>query len=270
MNKTRSNKALRLFLLLSILIILLPVGVLIIWSFANRWPWPGLLPETWSLRALKEVFEPHNQLLPILLSSMLLSLTVAVLSALVATMTARALVVYDFYGKSIIDFLSMVPNLVPATVFAMGAHVLFIRMSLANTVSGVILVHLIYTLPYSVNIMKDLTSSVGVKMETQAYVLGASPLKSFIYISLPLLAPGIMASISMAYILSFSQYFLTLLIGGGRVKTFSILMVPFIAKGDRSISSVYALVFILSSLFVFVTIEKIIKKLTYSKKEGER
>lgn len=270
MNKTRSDKALRIFLLISILTILIPLGVLIIWSFAARWPWPGLLPETWSLRAFKDVFEPHNQLFPILCSSIVLSLTVAVLSAIVAVMTARALIVYDFYGKSFIDFLSMVPNLVPATVFAMGAHVLFIRISLANTALGVILVHLIYTLPYSVNIMKDLTSSIGVKMETQAYILGASPFKTFIHISLPLLAPGILASISMAYILSFSQYFLTLLIGGGKVKTFSILMVPFIAKGDRSISSVYALVFIISSLLVFVTIEKIIKKITYTKKEGEK
>jgi len=80
---------------------------------------------------------------------------------------------------------------------------------------------------------------------------------------LPLLTPGILASISMAYITSFSQYFITLLIGGGKVKTFSVLMVPLIAKGDRSLSSAYALVFVISTLLVFVIIDKIIKRLTY-------
>ena len=68
----------------------------------------------------------------------------------------------------------------------------------------------------------------------------------------------------MAYISSFSQYFLTLLIGGGRVKTFTTLMVPFIAKGDRSLASTYAVIFMISTLFIFILIDLATKKLRYS------
>jgi putative spermidine/putrescine transport system permease protein len=263
MKNTNSNILLKFFLYLVLFTILVPIVILLIWTFTSQWPWPNLLPTTYSLRAIKEVFAPYANVFSTLFSSILLSLSVSVLSAIVGTMTARALVFYNFSGKGLIDFLSISPNLVPSTVFAMGIHVIFIRMSLADTVLGVILVHLIYTLPYSINIMKDLTQSLGMKMELQAYVLGASSLKSFIYITLPLLTPGILASISMAYITSFSQYFITLLIGGGTVKTFSVLMVPLIAKGDRSLSSAYALVFVISTLLVFVIIDKIMKKLTY-------
>ena len=78
-----------------------------------------------------------------------------------------------------------------------------------------------------------------------------------------------MASISMAYITSFSQYFLTLLIGGGKVKTISVLMVPFIAKGDRSLGSAYALIFVISTLSVFVIIDSVIKRLSYQNKGDE-
>ena len=260
MKNTNSNVLLKFFLYLVLFTILAPIVILLIWTFTSQWPWPNLLPTAYSLRAIKEVFAPYAKVFSTLFSSILLSLSVAVLSAIVGTMTARALVFYNFSGKGLIDFLSISPNLVPSTVFAMGIHVIFIRMSLADTVLGVILVHLIYTLPYSINIMKDLTKSIGSQMELQAYVLGASSLKSFIYITLPLLTPGILASISMAYITSFSQYFITLLIGGGKVKTFSVLMVPLIAKGDRSLSSAYALVFVISTLLVFVIIDKIIKK----------
>lgn len=260
MKNTNSNILLKFFLYLVLFTILAPIVILIIWTFTSQWSWPNLLPTAYSLRAIKEVFAPYAKVFSTLFSSILLSLSVAVLSAIVGTMTARALVFYNFSGKGLIDFLSISPNLVPSTVFAMGIHVIFIRMSLADTVLGVILVHLIYTLPYSINIMKDLTKSIGSQMELQAYVLGASSLKSFIYITLPLLTPGILASISMAYITSFSQYFITLLIGGGKVKTFSVLMVPLIAKGDRSLSSAYALVFVISTLLVFVIIDKIIKK----------
>ena len=269
MKDTNSNKLLKFFLYLIVFIILAPMAILLLWAFISRWPWPNLLPEAYSLRAIKDVFAPHTKIFSILFSNILLSLSVAILSAIVGTMTARALVLYDFVGKRLIEFLSIAPILVPGTVFAMGIHVVFIKMSLADTVLGVIIVHLLYTLPYSINIMKDLTKSIGKQMEMQAYVLGASPLKSFIYITLPLLTPGIMASISMAYITSFSQYFITLLIGGGKVKTLSILMVPFIAKGDRSLGSAYALVFVISTLSVFVVINKIIEKLQYETKGGE-
>lgn len=269
MKNISSNKLLKFFLYLIVFIILAPMAILLLWAFISRWPWPNLLPEAYSLRAIKDVFAPHTKIFSILFSNILLSLSVAILSAIVGTMTARALVLYDFVGKRLIEFLSIAPILVPGTVFAMGIHVVFIKMSLADTVLGVIIVHLLYTLPYSINIMKDLTKSIGKQMEMQAYVLGASPLKSFIYITLPLLTPGIMASISMAYITSFSQYFITLLIGGGKVKTLSILMVPFIAKGDRSLGSAYALVFVISTLSVFVVINKIIEKLQYETKGGE-
>lgn len=269
MKDTNSNKLLKFFLYLVVFTILAPMAILLLWTFVSRWPWPDLLPEAYSLRAIKDVFAPHTKIFSILFSNMLLSLSVAILSAIVGTMTARALVLYDFVGKRLIEFLSIAPILVPGTVFAMGIHIVFIKMSLADTVLGVIIAHLLYTLPYSINIMKDLTKSIGKQMEMQAYVLGASPLKSFIYITLPLLTPGIMASISMAYITSFSQYFITLLIGGGKVKTLSILMVPFIAKGDRSLGSAYALVFVISTLSVFVVINKIIEKLQYETKGGE-
>lgn len=269
MKDTNSNRGLKLFLYFVVFTILTPMVILIIWTFAGKWPWPNLLPTTFSLRALREVFAPYAMVFPTLVSSILLSLIVALLSAIVGTMTARALVFYDFFGKGLIDFLSIAPNLVPSTVFAMGIHVVFIRISLADSLLGVIMAHLIYTLPYSINIMRDLTSSIGQQMELQAYVLGASPWKSFIYISLPLLSPGIMASITMAYITSFSQYFITLLIGGGKVKTLSTIMVPFIAKGDRPIGSAYALVFVISTLSVFIIMDKIIKKTSLSKRREE-
>lgn len=136
-------------------------------------------------------------------------------------------------------------------------------MNLADTFLGVVLVHLIYALPYTVNIMVDLTESIGERLEIQAQVLGVPPFKAFFYVTLPLLMPGIMSSFSMAYIISFSQYFLTLMIGGGKVKTLAVLMVPFIQSGDRTIASAYALVFVFSTLLVFILTEWCIKKLAF-------
>ena len=269
MKNNGSDKILSVFLYFILFLITAPVALLFVWVFVSRWPWPNILPKSYSLRAIKELSAPHNMIFSILFSSISLSLAVAILSAIIALLTSRALIFYDFKGKSIIEFLTIAPFLIPAAVFAMGIHVVFIKMSLADTAAGVIIVHIIYTLPYSINIMKDLTETIGKKMELQAMTLGASPIKSFMYVSLPLLIPGIKASITMAYISSFSQYFLTILIGGGNVKTISTIMVPFIAKGDRSLGSGYALVFILSTFLIFKIVDATMKNLPYKNRKDE-
>lgn len=247
----------------SILSIVVPLLVLLVWSFSSRWAWPGLVPEGFSLRSVDELFGSHSKVIFVLISSMALSLGVAFAAAVIGTMSARAIALYDFKGKGLISFASILPVIVPGTAFAMGIHVVFIRIGLSDTVLGVMLVHIIYALPYTINIMLDLTRAVGVSLEMQSHVLGVPPIKTFWHVMLPLLLPGIMSSISMAYIISFSQYFLTLMIGGGSVKTFAVMMVPFIQGGDRTISSAYSLVFVLSTLFVFVAIEAGIKKFAF-------
>lgn len=72
-----------------------------------------------------------------------------------------------------------------------------------------------------------------------------------------------LSAFSMAYIVSFSQYFLTLLIGGGKVKTFTIVMVPYLQSGDRNIASVYSAVFLGITLVIFGLFEWVANK--YSK-----
>jgi putative spermidine/putrescine transport system permease protein len=110
--------------------------------------------------------------------------------------------------------------------------------------------------------MTDVTHMVGKKLEMQAQVLGASAGRSFLHVTLPLLMPGILSSISMAYIISFSQYFITLMIGGGRVRTLSVVMVPFIQGGERTIAFAYASLFVFSTVAVFVVLELLIKRFT--------
>lgn len=258
----RRFRLLGLALIATVFAIVTPLIILPLWSLAGRWPWPDLLPETLSLRGIVQIISPAAQTWSVLGSSVALSLIVALLAALIAMTTARALTFYPLRSKSLIAFGAILPIIVPGTAFAMGAHVIFLHLGLADTFTGVILVHLIYALPYTVSMMLDVTALTGNGLELQAQVLGVPPLKAFIHITLPLLMPGIIASMSMAYIISFSQYFLTLMIGGGLVKTLSIVMVPYIQSGDRTIAAAYAMIFIISMLAVFALLELLARRVT--------
>lgn len=240
--------------------VLLPLGILLIWSFAGSWPWPNLLPETLSARVWGEFFGGYSGALRVLFSSILISMAAALASILISIPAARAVAFYNFWGKDLIQFIILLPVIVPVTAFAMGIQILFIRLNLSDTVPGVIIVHIILCLPYTMKILTEVTKATGHKLESQARVLGATPFQTFRYVTLPLVVPGIIAAGSMAYIISFSQYFLTFLVGGGKVITFSMLMFPYIQSGDRTISSGYSILFIATSLLIFILFESLMKK----------
>lgn len=63
----------------------------------------------------------------------------------------------------------------------------------------------------------------------------------------------------MAYLVSFSQYFLTLLIGGGNVRTFTVIMVPYLQNGDRTLAAGYSMLFLLVTLCTFVLFRRLLQ-----------
>ena len=237
--------------------ILIPAASLVVWVFTERWAWPDLFPQVLSNRAVMEIVRRKGELFSLMASSIMISSVVAVLSAAIGVLTSRALILYRFRGKDLMSFLTVLPLMVPATVFAMGIQITFIRLGLNNTVAGVILAHLIYSLPYAVCLIMDGTRAVGIALEEQARVLGAGSFQAFRRTTLPMLVPVILSAVSMSYIVSFSQYFLTLLLGGGRVKTFAVVMVPYLQSGSRNIACIYSILFMGITLLVFAVFERI-------------
>lgn len=247
------------YLFLLIPIILFPMLITIVWIFTERWAWPDLLPQVFSLRAINEIWSRKEQLTSLLLSSVWISGLVGILSVLIGIMTARAFTCYEFVGKRMIHFFSILPFMVPATVFAMGVQITFIKLGLNNTVTGVVISHLICSLPYAIRLLVDGMEALGTGFEEQARVLGADAVTAFLKTTFPLLSPVLISSFCMAYVVSFSQYFLTLLIGGGAVKTFAIVMVPYLQSGDRNIACIYSGLFLAVTMIVFFVFEKIAK-----------
>ncbi|MFO1444217.1 ABC transporter permease subunit [Bacillus sp. Bva_UNVM-123] len=237
--------------------LLIPLIVIVIWSFTKIWPWPEILPSSFGIRGWAYFFEPSSKSISTLLFSIWLSFVVTLVTLAMTIPAAKALAFYQFKGKKLIEILVFAPVIVPTVTVAMGIHIQFIKMGLANTFIGVVLIHLIPCIPYTIRILQSVFEIVGEKMEIQAKVLGARPYQAFLHVTFPMILPGIISAGSMAFIVSFSQYFLTFLIGGGRVITFSMLMFPFVQSGDRMMGSVYSIVFILTTLLFLIIIEKL-------------
>lgn len=232
------------------------MAIIIIWAFARSWSWPLMLPEDWGLRSVAYLLSPNAKTFEIMKTSLILSLWVMVLTLAVSIPAGKALGQYEFAGKKAVKLLVLAPLVVPSITVAMGIHVCFIQMGLANRMSGVIMMHMLIAMPYGVRIFTSYFEVMGQKLEESARNLGANRTQTFMHITMPMIAPAVVSAGSLIFIVSLSQYFLTFLIGGGRVMTLSLVMMPYIQSGDRMMASAYSLVFIGLTLVVLLVVER--------------
>ncbi|MBX3280130.1 MAG: ABC transporter permease subunit [Acidobacteria bacterium] len=239
---------------------LLPVALLGLWSIARGWYWPALLPREWSARAWGYVFAPESGIASALAMSAGIALAVTVLSLAVALPAARALALHEFSGKRLLLFALLLPVIAPPLASAMGVHALYLRYGLADTMAGVILVHLIPAAPYATLMLAGSFARFDTDYEAQARTLGASPLAVWRSVTLPAIAPGLAVAASFAFLISWSQYLTTVFIGGGRIVTLPLVLVAFQRGGDEAITAALSLVFLAPTLVVFATVARFLRQ----------
>ncbi len=242
------------------LIVLIPLSVIVVWCFAKSWTAPNLFPKEVGLQNIKTVLSITPDFTQMIIFSVLLSLCVAIACVLISLLVGHALAFYNFKGKHALDFLTFLPVIIPAASFGMGMHVFMLKCNLANTIIGVALVHTIVLIPYSIKILTASLRLLGRPLYEQAWSFGASPLRAFVDVALPPLIPSIVSALSIVFIGSFGQYFLTLIIGGGKVKTLALAMFPWVSSPDRGTAAVFALIYLVVSLIIFVILDLIGKR----------
>lgn len=230
--------------------LVLPLVPLAIWSFAKGWFFPDLLPRVWTLDAWRYALSDTAGVLDSLWLTVLISLCATMLAILVGVPAGRALGMYRFRGKAAVELMILAPTIVPGIAVALGLHSVFIWLGLTNSVGGVILVHLIPTIPYMTLVMAGVFANHDPAHEQQARSLGATPFQTFWFVTLPAILPGIVVGGLFAFLVSWSQYILTLLIGGGRVVTLPLLLFNFATSGRNDIAGAIGMIYILPGVVI--------------------
>jgi putative spermidine/putrescine transport system permease protein len=222
--------------------LLAPLVPVLLWAVAGEFRYPAPLPQEYSRRGLDLVLDPRSGVLEGLLTSLTIATTVALLAAVLGCTAGRALGLYAFRGKRVVQFLLLAPAIVPTLAVTLGIQVHFIRYGLADTVAGVVLVHLVPTVPYVSLVMASTFANLEVGYEDQARVLGAGPLRRLVSVTLPAVRPGLVVAAFLAFLISWSEYILTLLIGGGTVRTLPLLLFAAIGSADLTAAAALSLV----------------------------
>jgi len=238
----------------------IPLLLLAARSLAQSWFWPSLLPPVWSIRAWQYVFTPTAEVLSALTTSLTVALAVTMLAVAVALPAARVLAWQEFRGKRAVLFTLLLPILTPPLAAIMGVHSLFLRYGLTDTLIGVALSHLISAVPYATLMLMGSFSRLDPDFEAQARTLGAGGFNVWWHVTFPAIAPGLAVAASFAFLISWSQYLTTLLIGGGRIVTLPLTLVAFQRGGDEAIAAALSLIFLAPAAAVAFSVARFLKE----------
>jgi ABC-type spermidine/putrescine transport system permease subunit II len=244
------------FLAVLLVVFIVPVVVLVINAGAARWMYPDLLPAEASRRGVDLLVDNRGDIARSMLSSTLYSMATVLLSFVLTVLPASVLARYEFRGRFVLEALFLSPVLVPAITYGMGIHFLFIRMGLADTVTGVVLVLTAVAYPYMLRSLIAGFQQIPPEMDICAANLGATLLRRLFVVHIPLLGPAIVAGGSVVFLVAFSEYFLVFLIGGGSVASYTGYLFPFLSGGDRTLGSVLTLLFVVVPLALFLLLDR--------------
>ncbi|WP_296641175.1 ABC transporter permease [Roseinatronobacter sp.] len=239
------DRPLRALAALPTLAIGLGVGLglagLALWSVAGLWRFPDLLPQNFGLR----VWTDQSQQLWRLGGT---TATLAGLSAMIAlALTIAALQAGATRAVGII----YLPLLVPQIAFLPGLSALGLWLGLDGTLGAVLLVHLVFVLPYVMLSLSDPWQAWDSRVGLVAATLGAAPWRVLLAVRLPMLTRALCIAFAVGFATSVAQYLPTLLIGAGRVGTVTTEAVALAASGNRRLIGVWAVVQMTLPLAVF-------------------
>ncbi|MDW7672834.1 MAG: ABC transporter permease subunit, partial [Bacillota bacterium] len=230
----------------------IPMSYVILYSFFAAIPFPELLPRHFSLQFWENVLRRNALFVPGLFTSLQLAALTGLLTTMLGLLAARSLSRMKRSASLSWFALISLPLFVPAMILMLSLHLLMLRLSLANSPTAVLLAHVIISLPYAVAILTAYFRGIGNGMEETAKTLGCTSFHYHRKLLLPLMMPGLFFSFAIGFLMSFSELFSVLLLGGGNVLTFSMLMYPALTNSQWGAGAVMGTLFLLIHLSLFL------------------
>jgi len=195
---------LRAFFVLVVVFLYAPIVILVIFSFNNS-NVPAFPLSGFTLHWYHE-FLVNSDLRSALKTSAIIAAVSSAAAVLLGILAAIALVRHRFPGKGPVSALLLSPLVIPYVVFGLALLLLFHTIGLQRSIFTVMIGHIVITLPYTILVMMPRLQQMDVTLEEAAYDLGASRLRTFRSITLPLLLPAVVSAYLIAFTTSFDEY----------------------------------------------------------------
>jgi spermidine/putrescine transport system permease protein len=210
------RKALAVYSLLFFAYLLLPIAIVIVFSFNHptgkfNYTWQGFTWDNWR----------YWDGVPGIRSAIVLSLEIALVASLVATalgtMIALALVRYGFRGRGTTNILIFLPLSTPEIVLGASLLTLFLNLNVVFGFWTILIAHIMFCISFAVVTVKARLVGFDRHLEEAAMDLGANEWMTFQKVTLPLIAPAILAALLLCFAISIDDFVVTYFNSGSNI-----------------------------------------------------
>lgn len=228
-----------------------PLVALVIFSFnANRTVtlWTGF-----SLDWYKKAFA-NEQIQDAIWNSIIVAVIATLASTAIATLAALVMVRgKSFRTKGLVTSILMLPLIIPEIVTAIATLIFFAAIGLKLGLGNIIIAHIVFCIPFAYLPIQARLQSMDATLEQAARDLYANSWQAFRRVTLPLLMPGIISGALLAFVTSFDDFIITLMVAPAGATTLPIYIYGMVRLGiTPEVNAVSTVILAVSILIVLV------------------
>lgn len=204
--------ALRGFCWLGIVFLVAPLFAIIPLSFSHS-SFLAYPIDEWSLQWYRQIWS-STEWRRAAKNSFIIAPAATFLATVLGTLAAVGLARISFRGKALLMALLISPMVAPLVVVALATYLFFARWGLTDSYWGLIIVHAALGSPFVLTTVMATLQNFNMNLIKASLSLGASPLRTFFRITLPVIAPGVISGALFAFSVSFDEVVITLFLAG--------------------------------------------------------
>lgn len=209
----------QIYLAFLLLFMYIPIILTVIYSFNESRissVWGG-----WSLKWYQELFHDRD-MKEALRNSLVLAGLSCLSASVIGTLGALGMTKTKLKSNGIMEYISTIPIMIPEIILGMVFLAFFSLLALPFGMMTLVIAHTAFCIPYIFTMVKARLVGMDKSMEEAARDLGASPLRTFFDIILPLLAPAILSGMLLAFAMSFDDVVISIFVTGPKINTLPI------------------------------------------------
>lgn len=256
----------RFFTYLYMLFLYAPIALIVLFSF-HASPSLSFPFEGFSLHWYVDLFNSYDFMSSLRSSAMVASAS-AILTTLLGTLSALALMRMKGRVKQLFSFMNFAPIALPGLFLGIALVVLFSLIGLPRSLLTIVIGHTVFTLPFFVESVRSRLEYFDLSFEEAARDLGASPLQAFRLVTLPIIGPTIAGAAILCVALSLDEFLITVFVTGSDT-TLPLLILSMIRRAvDPSINA--ASVFMLALTISIIAVAGLVMTMRRRRIELER
>lgn len=239
------------YLIIVTAIMYLPIVFVVIYSFnASKISsvWSGL-----SLSWYRALFR-DREIGGAILNSLILGVLSSLAAAIIGTLGAIGTVRTKFRGKGVMEYIATLPMMTPEIILGMIFLAFFSLLGLPFGMTTLIISHTAFSIPYVFMQVKARLAGMDKSFEEAARDLGASRLRVFLDITLPLILPAVVSGMMLSFAMSFDDVIISVFVTGVKVNTLPILIYSQLKTGvTPKINALCTFMFLVTMLLIILS-----------------